>query len=175
MTTSDSSGVAAMSPRARKSSSNPSESAWFTRQPNVITEYFNVLAQCLSADITPELHAVEMNLLDSGIRVRNRIGEISAAGYYRQHSPTGGHKLTVTHRGSRMQDADSGTLRAIDSRDRLAGLRRLRIAARRHNDTNEFLMRQPAPVLPGLAARRCHQQRQQWLINERKNDLRFGI
>src|SRR5262245_40688170 len=118
-----------MSPRARKSSSKPSESAWFTRQPKVITEYFNFLAQCLSADVAPELHAVEMNLLNPGIRVRNRIGEISAAGHHCQDSSTGGYQLAVSHRGSRMQNADSITLRAIDPRDRLTGFRRLRIAA----------------------------------------------
>src|SRR5262245_36353199 len=40
ITTSAAAGSAGVAPRASRSSSKPSESAWFTRQPNVMTEYF---------------------------------------------------------------------------------------------------------------------------------------
>src|SRR5262245_37059309 len=95
-------------------------------------------------DITPELHPGKMNLLNARIRARDGVGKIAAIGDDGQDSPAGGHQLTVSHRRSRMQDADAAALSPVNAGNGLAGFRRLRIAARRDHDADEFAMRHPA-------------------------------
>src|SRR5438309_10557467 len=91
MTRSASSGAAATAPAERSSSSNPSESAWLTRQPNVMTEYFMkpgrkadlrgaepLERESPAADVAAVLHPFKRNVRHALVRPRNRFSKFVA-------------------------------------------------------------------------------------------------
>src|SRR5262245_36136407 len=90
MTRSASSVRDGTAPDASRSASNPSESAWFTRQPNVITEYFISVSvrrlQGPAADVVTHLHPVEPDHLRADVCADDRLREVDAAADHRQHA-----------------------------------------------------------------------------------------
>src|SRR5215831_8253417 len=99
MTSSASSGGDGTPPDARSCSSNPSESAWFTRHPNVITAYLIAVSvrclQGLAADIVAHLHTVEPDQLRADVRSCDRLRVVGAAADHRQYASASGHELAA--------------------------------------------------------------------------------
>src|SRR6185295_16226631 len=117
------SGGAAVAPAARNSSSKPSESAWLTRHPKVITEYFIYqvqncrIARCrnsdlrlkrFSADVAPVLHPVEINRHDAGVRACHRFVEPRPASDDGEHAAACGHHMSIARGRTRVIDRDAG-------------------------------------------------------------------
>src|SRR5215208_480193 len=88
--------------------------------------------ECFAADVVAKLHPRERDLQDGCVRTHDRFGEVAAVADDGQHPSAGRLHLAVTAPGAAVVDRDARNLRrAVDPGDRLAGVRRLGIAARR--------------------------------------------
>src|SRR5581483_2652268 len=93
-----------------------------------------------------------------------------------QHTAAGGDELAVAYGGPRVVHRHAWDRRGfVDAADRPAGLRRLRIAAGGDDDRHERIATPRDGRLPQLAARSGREERQQRLVEERQDHLRFGI
>src|SRR4051812_687532 len=113
-----SSGAELVAPRTRRSRSIIIESAWLTRQPKVMTEYFtrspdgtvaDAALQALSderlaTNVAPELHAVELHQRRSLIRNLDRRPVRRTATDDREHAAAIRHELSIALRGTRVED-----------------------------------------------------------------------
>src|SRR3954465_15410497 len=113
-----SSGAELIAPRTRRSRSIIIESAWLTRQPKVMTEYFTrrpdgtvaaavlqaLSDESLAADVAPELHAVEPHQRRNPISNLDRRPVRRTATDDREHAAATRHELSIALRGARVKD-----------------------------------------------------------------------
>ncbi|MBP1603674.1 MAG: hypothetical protein H6Q09_846, partial [Acidobacteria bacterium] len=128
------------------------------------------------ADVLSIVHRIETDLRDPGVRPLPRRGKVCPGANHRQHPPTGGDDLASAFRRARVEHERAWLSNGfIEAGDRVAGLERAGVAARRQYDAHVAVTARPERTGLDAAAGRIPQVRQEVLGEARQHDLRFRV